>query len=138
MGATTRGNRVGYWEVKKPTLSHRTREGRGTRIVFAPEKRLCFAVDLGPPPADADEQESPVAEELRGLAFEGVADELEDPSHEEQAEAVGPEAMQEEARGKYRDRDQNQRNAQGVADAVHRMLVTAGILRDPLLAAAVA
>jgi hypothetical protein len=43
-----------------------------------------FALDLGPPPAEADEEESPVAEELRGLAFEGVADELEKPSKDEQ------------------------------------------------------
>jgi hypothetical protein len=41
-------------------------------------------LDLGPPPADADEQKTPVAKEFRGLAFEGVADELENPSEQEQ------------------------------------------------------
>jgi hypothetical protein len=42
-------------------------------------------VDLGPPPADADEQESPVLEEFWRLALEGVADELENPSDDKQS-----------------------------------------------------
>jgi hypothetical protein len=56
-----------------------------------------FALDLGPPPTDAHEQETPVAKEFRGFAFEGVADELEKPSEEEKTESVGPEAMDEDA-----------------------------------------
>ena len=40
---------------------------------------------LGPPPTDADKQEAPVAEELRRFALEGMADELEKPSEEEQS-----------------------------------------------------
>jgi hypothetical protein len=36
-------------------------------------------VNLGPPPPDADEQESPVAKKLRWLALESVADELKNP-----------------------------------------------------------
>jgi hypothetical protein len=58
---------------------------------------LGFALDLGPPPANADEQETPVAEEFRGLAFEGVADELEKPSEEEKTESIRPQAMDEDA-----------------------------------------
>jgi hypothetical protein len=42
-----------------------------------------LAVDFCPPPADADEEETPVTEEFRRLAFEGVADELENPSEHE-------------------------------------------------------
>ena len=34
------------------------------------------AADLGPPPTHADEKKAPVVEELRTLAFKGVADEL--------------------------------------------------------------
>ena len=49
----------------------------------APAHTLRFAVDLGPPPADADEEESPVAQEFWRLALESVADELEDPSDHE-------------------------------------------------------
>ena len=58
---------------------------------------LGAAADFSPPPADADEEESPVVEELGLFAFEGVADELEDPSDEEKGQGVGPEAMDEEA-----------------------------------------
>ena len=46
---------------------------------------LGFALDLGPPPADAYEEETPVTEEFWRLAFEGVADELEKPSEEEKS-----------------------------------------------------
>jgi hypothetical protein len=41
-----------------------------------------FAPNLCPPPADADEEESPVAEEFWRLAFEGMTDELENPSRD--------------------------------------------------------
>ena len=61
-------------------------------------KRSSFAIDLRPPPADADEEESPVAKEFRRLAFEGMADELENPSDHEQHQRVGPQAMEEESR----------------------------------------
>ena len=63
----------------------------------APHTTLGFALDFRPPPADAYEEETPVVEEFRGLAFEGVSDELEEPSEKEKAERVGPEAMEEDA-----------------------------------------
>ena len=68
---------------------------------------LGFAVDLGPPPADAHEEEAPVVEEFGRLAFEGVADELENPSHEEERERVHPQAMDEETGHEGCDRDQD-------------------------------
>ena len=58
---------------------------------------LRFPVNLGPPPADADKKKTPVLEEFRWLAFEGMADELENPSHDEQTEGVWPEWMEEDA-----------------------------------------
>lgn len=73
------------------------------------------AVDLSPPPADADEQESPVVEELRRLAFEGVADELKDPAEDEQGERQPPETMGEESHDKHRNRKNNRRDAESVA-----------------------
>jgi hypothetical protein len=97
-----------------------------------------FAVDLGPPPAGTNEQETPVMEEFRGLAFEGVADELENPSEEKKSERVGPEAVEEGAGKKKREREQDGRNAQGVAEPVHGMLVTGGVLGYPLVVGAVA
>ncbi len=77
-------------------------------------------------------------EELRRLAFEGVADELEDPSDREKCRGVEPEAMVEEASDEDRDGNENRRNTERVAGAIDGMLVAARVLRDPLLAGAVA
>jgi hypothetical protein len=97
-----------------------------------------FALNLGPPPADADKQEAPVVEEFRGLTFKGVADELEKPSQEKKSERVRPEAMEEDACQKNCDREQDGRDAEGVAEPVHAVLMARAILRDPLLVGAVA
>jgi len=43
---------------------------------------LCLAVNLSPPPSDADEQKPPVLEKFRRLAFERMADELKNPSQD--------------------------------------------------------
>ena len=75
-------------------------------------------------------------EEFRRFALEGVADELENPSHEEQSQRVRPQAVVEDADYKKWDREQDGRNAQRVTDAVHRVLMTGTVLRDPLLVAA--
>jgi hypothetical protein len=95
-----------------------------------------FAVDLCPPPAHADEQETPVVKELRRLSFEGVSDELKNPSDEEQAERIRPKTVEEETGDKKRRREQDGRDAQSVTHPVHRMLMTGRILRDPLLVGA--
>jgi hypothetical protein len=94
-------------------------------------------LDFRPPPADAYEEETPVAEEFRGLAFEGVADELENPSEEKEAESVWPEAVDEDAGEKNCHREHDGWDAQGVAEAVYAVLVAGGVLRDPLLVGAV-
>jgi len=44
--------------------------------------------------------------------------------------------MQEEAHDEDRDRYQDGWNPEGVAEAIHRMLMAARILRDPLFAGA--
>ena len=95
-----------------------------------------FAVDFRPPPAHADEQEPPVAEEFRRFAFDGMTDELEDPSHHEQSQRVEPKPMEEEAGNKDCDREQNGGNAERVAEAVDGMLVAARVLCEPLIAGA--
>src|SRR5258706_2007576 len=97
-----------------------------------------FDVDRGTPRARADEQETPVVEEFRRLALEGMADELEHPSGDEKTERIGPQAMEEDTAKKEWKREQDGRDAQGMADAVYGMLMAAGVLRDPLLASAVA
>ena len=96
---------------------------------------LGLAVNFGPPPADADEEKAPVAEELRWLALEGVADELEDPSQDKQSERIEPEPMHEDAGDKNWDREQDSRDAQGMAGSVDGVLMAGGVLGDPLLVA---
>lgn len=93
-------------------------------------------MNLGPPPAHADEQEAPIVEELRRLAFEGMADELENPSDEEQSHRVQPQAVKKDAGYEKREREQNGWNAQGVTHAVYPVPMTRTVLRDPLLTAA--
>src|SRR3974390_3715607 len=83
---------------------------------------LGLAVYWGPPPADADEEEPPVAEELRWLPFKGVANELENPSDDEQGGGVVPEAMDEDAGDRDRQREQNERDAEGMAEAGDRVV----------------
>ncbi len=95
-------------------------------------------MNLCPPPADADEEEAPVRKKFWGLAFEGMADELENPSNDKEGEGIGPQAMNEDAGKKKWDGEQNRRYAQRVAEAVYGMLMAAGVLCNPLLVGAVA
>ena len=75
-------------------------------------------------------------EEFGRLALEGMADELENPSDEEQRQRVRPQAVVEDAEYKKWDREQDGRNAQRVTHAVHGVLMTGTVLRDPLLVGA--
>ena len=75
-------------------------------------------------------------EELRRLPLESVADELENPSDQEQTEGVQPQAVDEDAGNENWRREQDGRNSQRVTPAVHRMLMTGSVLRDPLLVGA--
>ena len=77
-------------------------------------------------------------EEFGGFALEGVADELESPSEQEQEGGVGPEAVQEDASYEQGYRDENCRDAEGVAGSVDGVLVAGGVLGDPLFVGAVA
>jgi hypothetical protein len=75
-------------------------------------------------------------EEFRRLALESVADELENPSCEEQTQRVKPQPVEEDAGYKKRDREQDGRDTQSVTHAIHRVLMTGAVLRDPLLVGA--
>jgi hypothetical protein len=96
----------------------------------------CLAMNLGPPPAHADKQETPVMKKLRLFALKGVADELERPSHKKKPERIKPQPVNEDACEEQGERNQNCRYPQRMAYAVYRMLMAAGILRDPLLISA--
>src|SRR2546422_124851 len=91
-----------------------------------PSSNLCY------PPAQANEKEAPVLEELRRLPLDGVADELEGPPDHEQAQRHRPEPAHEQGRDKQRERGGNEGNANGVAEAVHRVLMAECVLRNPV------
>ena len=73
---------------------------------------------------------------FRRLAFEGVPDELENPSDEEQSQRIQPQPVEEDAGDKKWGRKQDGRDAQRVTHPVHRMPMTGAVLLDPLLVAA--
>ena len=93
----------------------------------------CLALDLSPPPAHADKQKTPIVKEFRRFALEPVADELQRPSHQEQRKPINPQPVNKEASEEQGERNQDGWYPQGMADPVDRVLMAAGILRDPLL-----
>ncbi len=85
--------------IKQNTKAVQTRERphsttvREDPPIGLPASCSGLAVDLGPPPPNSNEQESPVLKKLRRFAFEGVADELEDPAHDEQSKGIHPQVV---------------------------------------------
>ena len=76
--------------------------------------------------------------ELGLFVFEGVADELQCPACEEKRQRINPQPVNEDASHEQRQRNQNYRYPQRVADPVYRMLMAARVLRDPLFVSAAA
>src|SRR5271155_3599653 len=66
-----------------------------------------LAMNFGPPPTHADEQETPVVKELRLFALEGMADELEGPSGEKERKCVAPQPMNKDAGEQQSQRKEN-------------------------------
>jgi len=97
-----------------------------------------LAANFGDPPANADEEKSPVVKELGWLAFEGVADELENPSDDEEDCSVGPEIVTKDSGDENAERNEDGRDAKRVTEAVDGMLMAGRVLRDPLLVGLVA
>lgn len=91
---------------------------------------------LGPPPADTDEQKTPVLEEFRWLVLKCVPDELQQPPKSEESGGKHPKPMIKDGAHRKRQREHNQRNAKAMAEAVDRMGMAACVLRDPLFASA--
>lgn len=69
---------------------------------------------------------------LRLLMLKNVTDELECPSQDEKHKRIKPQAMNEDAACKERQRKQNRRYSQGMADPIYGMLMAARILCNPL------
>ena len=95
-------------------------------------------MNLGPPPTHTDQQETPVVKELRLFVLEGVADELQCPSRQKKHKRINPQPVNENADKEHGERNQNRRYSQGMAYPVHRVLMAAGILRNPLFVSAAA
>jgi hypothetical protein len=74
---------------------------------------------------------------LRRLSLERVPDELQGPSRQEQGQRDPPQSRHEEPAHKDDEGNQNGGNAEGMAEAVDRMLVAGGVLRDPFPAGAI-
>src|SRR5439155_20767785 len=91
------------------------------------------APDLREPPAQPDEEEARVLEELGWLAFEAVADELTDPAEDEQRGRERPPGGLEPGGGEERKRHDDHRDPDRVHRPVDRMRVTRRILGDPFL-----
>jgi len=128
---------------RSPERSHRPSPGgRLSRSTVPQIQRsispcpLRFSVDLRPPPAHPYKKKTPILKKLRRLPLESMADELENPSHQEQTQPIQPQAMVENARYENGDRKQDCRNPKRVKRPVDGMLMTGTILRDPLLASA--
>src|SRR5262249_27529467 len=51
---------------------------------------LCPAAHLGPPPANANQEKTPIVEEFRLLALKGMPDELQDPAEDKKPRGVDP------------------------------------------------
>ena len=97
---------------------------------------LGSAAHLGPPPAHAHQQKAPVLEELRWFVLKGVADELQKPAKDEESGGKHPERMIKNCRDAKCQRNHDQGYANAMAEPVDRMSMAAGILRNPLFAAA--
>ena len=95
-------------------------------------------MNLGPPPAHADEEKTPVMKELRLFALKRMADELERPSHQEKRQRTNPQPMHEYGSYKYCERKHNAWYPERMTQPVYRMLMAAGILSDPLFVGAAA
>jgi hypothetical protein len=93
---------------------------------------LRLASHFGKPPAKADEKKTPILKELGRLALKGVADELEDPADDEEADGEYPEAGVPEDEWGNEDAECDHGDADGVAGAIDRVLVAGGVLTDPI------
>jgi len=108
------------------------------QVTRSPDHRIPsgFSSHFGPPPARAYEQKPPIVKELRLFALKCVADELEYPPENKQARGIDPKEMNENTHDEEHQRDHDEGNAKGMAKPVHRMLMAARILRNPLFVAA--
>lgn len=71
-------------------------------------------------------------EKLRRLPLHRVTCELKDPPQDKERDRHGPEAVHEEGDEKQGQGQSDQRDPEGVAEAINRVLMTLSIPGDPL------
>ncbi|HNU06270.1 MAG TPA: hypothetical protein PKO33_00810, partial [Pyrinomonadaceae bacterium] len=81
----------------------------------------------------ADEKKTPIFKELGRLAFEGVTDELKNPTDNEKSERITPHSRDKETGWNQKDRDRDHRYAKLVRQLIHWMLMTLSIFLDPVV-----
>lgn len=85
------------------------------------------------PPTQPNKQEPPVMQELRGLPFDRVPEKLQNPAHDKNHQGDSPESRHRDSHQEQGNRERDQRNAERVAEAVHRVAMAACVLRDPFV-----
>jgi len=68
--------------------------------------------------------------------LEGMSDELQRPSEDEEGSGIDPQRMEKDGGQEKYERNNNCRDAKSVTRPVHGMLMAAGVLRNPLLVGA--
>src|SRR2546427_7804238 len=126
--AAGRAPRRRDFAARLPPRAARRRHGDRSRA--PPELRY--------PPAQPDEQEAPILEELGGLPLEPVPHELEDPARDEQRDRHRPEPAHEYRNDEQRHGEGDERNTDRVAEAIDGVLMAPRVLRHPLGHGAVA
>src|SRR5262245_26332789 len=116
-----------------PAIRRAKGSGAGTRTVDAGRPAARLARAASQPTSAARQQEPGIFEELWRLSLEPVADELKNPTDDEQGGGYRPEAPNEERGDEQRQRERDHRDPEGMESPIDRMTVTLGVLRDPLL-----
>ena len=75
----TPGTKLGPYEIVEPIGAGGSDLNFCTQEILVGPEFFHAAAERRKPPAKSDEQEAPIVEELRRLAFEGVPDELKHP-----------------------------------------------------------
>lgn len=101
-------------------------------------RRRVDAQNLFEPPPQADEKKTVIFEKLGRFSLEIMADELEYPTNDEQAEGDSPKPENKEAKRDHQDRKRDHRDADAVGEPIHRVFVAVGVFVDPVVPASAA
>jgi len=95
------------YELSELRKYHISVDGESIAKVATRKVSSRLAMNLGPPPAHADKQETPILKELRLFALKRVADKLKHPSHNKQPKCIKPQAVNEDTSEEQGERNEN-------------------------------